>query len=233
MRSPNILDRETEWNIAYRRVRRLHRHLCPESREPSETLTRAIGIVILANRAAYRGRAPCFPEHVVAAGVGGVTLVRAGVRVRPGLVRAVEGLDVSWPMDDSHRLPYLAGRRGVVIVFLGLAAPLVDDLSASRYGHLLLRHDGRLYAQGCLETYRGPLQAFRVTRYRGGSLLGNLDRLDPVAFQILRLIFRGRFAGTSDGDSELRHSGNTHRNSGRVFSQRKSQNQAAVLKFLV
>ena len=153
--------------IAYRRVGRLH--LGSQPREPSETPTRAIGIVIFADRAAYRGGGARFPEHVIAARVGRVTLVGARVRIRPGLVRAVERFDVARPVHDSHRLPYLARRRGVVIVFLRLAAPLVHHLPAPRDGHLLLRHDGRLHAQGCLEPYRGPSQAFRITSYHRGS----------------------------------------------------------------
>lgn len=99
---------------------------------------------------------------MIAARVGRVTLVGARVRIRPGLVRAVERFDVARPVHDSHRLPYLARRRGVVIVFLRLAAPLVHHLPAPRHGHLLLRHDGRLHAQGCLEPYRGPSQPFQV-----------------------------------------------------------------------
>lgn len=185
---------QRESRIAYRRVGRLNRHLGSQSRESSETPTRTIGIVIFADRAAYRGRTARFSQHVITAGVGRVTLIGARVRIRPGLVRTVERFDVSRPMDDSHRLPYLAGRRSVVIIFLGLAAPLVDDLSAPRHGHLLLRHDGRLYAQGCLESYRGPLQAFPVSRYHGGSLSSSThtDSTSSLhAWEDFRYDFRG------------------------------------------
>lgn len=165
---------------------------------------RAIGIVIFADRAAYRGGGARFPEHVITARVGGVTLVGARVRIRPGLVRAVERFDVARPVHDSHRLPYLARRRGVVIVFLRLAAPLVHHLSAPRHGHLLLRHDRRLHAQGCLEPYRGPSQAFRVTSYHRGSLVSSarFERLvkgvreeeEGFLFYSLRRILRMAFS---------------------------------------
>lgn len=181
--------------MAYRGVGRLdRRHLGSQPGESSETPTRAIGIVIFADRAAYRGRTARFPEHVITAGVGGVTLIGARVRIRPGLVRAVERLDVPRPVHDSHRLPYLAGRRGVVIVFLRLAASLVHDLSAPRHGHLLLRHDGRLYAQGCLESYRGPSQAFPVIP---GITVDLTPRATPTGSLPARQAFHYSFRATA------------------------------------
>lgn len=76
---------------------------------------------------------------------GRVTLVGTGVRIRPGVVGAVKWLNVPRPMNDSHRFPYLAGRRRVIIVLLGLATPLVDDFTAASDSDFFFRHDRGFY----------------------------------------------------------------------------------------
>ena len=192
-------------NIAYRRVTgRLNGHLGPESGESSETPTRAIGIVIFADGASYRRGSARFPQHVIAAGVGGVTLVGARVRVWPRVVRAVERFDVSRPVHDPHGLPYLAGRRGVIIVLLGLAAPLVHHLSTARHRHLFLRHDRRLYAQRRLQPHRRPLQAFpgyQVSPWISLSLSLLESLTSSLRARILSMEFRelGRTNETGSG----------------------------------
>lgn len=151
---------------AYRRRRCANaRNFLPsEAGESCQASPGAFGIVVLADGASRGGGAASLTQHVIAAGVGRVALIRAGVRVWPGIVRTVERLDVTRPMDDSHRFPYLAGRRRVIIVLLGLATSLVDDLTTTRDGDLFLRHDRRFHAQGCLESYRGPSEPISINK---------------------------------------------------------------------
>lgn len=139
-----------------------------ETGEPAHAPPGALGIVVLADRASRVGGTATLAQHVTAAVVGRVTLIGAGVRVRPRVVRAVERLVdvvVTRPMDDAHRLPYLAGGRGVIIVLLGLAAPLVDHLAAARHGDVLLRHHRRFHAQRRLESHRRPFTSIARAFY--------------------------------------------------------------------
>lgn len=128
-----------------------HRCSCPDTRnllssetgESSKTSLGAFGIVVFAD-GTFRGRgAASLSEDMIAA--SRVTLVRTGVRVRPGVVGTVEWLNVPRPMDDSHRFPYFAGRRRVIIVLLGLTTSLVNDFTATSDSDFFLRHDRRFY----------------------------------------------------------------------------------------
>lgn len=147
--------------LAYRRRSCLDtgNFLPSEASEPTEASPGVLRIVVLANGTSRGGCAASFSENVIAAGV---TLIGTGVRIWPGVVRAVERLDVPRPMDDSHRLPYLTGRRRVIIVLLGLATSLVDDLTAACDCDFFLRHDGRFHAQGRLKSYRGPFKTMPI-----------------------------------------------------------------------
>lgn len=126
-----------------------------ETGESTHTFPSAFGIVVLADGTSHVGGTASFPKDVIA--TGSVTLIGTGIRIWPGVIGTVKGLDVSCSMNDSHWFPYLAGRRRVIIVLLGLATSLIDDLTATSYGNFFLRHDGRFYTQGCLESHRGPL----------------------------------------------------------------------------
>jgi len=118
--------------------------LFSETSEPSKTSPGAFRIVVLADRTSRSGGTASLSENMIAA--SRVTLVGTGVRVWPGVVGAVEWLNVSRSMDDSHRLPYFTGRRRIIIVLLGLATSLVNNFTATSDGDLFLRHNRRFYA---------------------------------------------------------------------------------------
>lgn len=130
--------------------------LSSETSESSEASSGALRIVVLANGTSRGGCTASFSEDVIAA--GRITLIGTGIRIWSRIVRAVKRFNIPRSMDDSHRLPYLTSRRRIIIVLLGLATSLVDDLTAARDCDFFLRHDGRFHAQGCLKSYRGPFK---------------------------------------------------------------------------
>lgn len=159
----NVSRLENSYSAYRRRSHSNTRKTLPsETGESSQTPSGTFGIVVLADGASRGGGAASLSKDMITA--GRVTLIGTGVRVRPGIVGAVERLNVPRPMDDSHRFPYLAGRRRVIIVFFGLATPLINDLTATSDGDLFLRHDGRFHAQGCLESHRSPLEPCHFRR---------------------------------------------------------------------
>lgn len=141
------------WNVPTLRLGKLayHWRSCSDSRnllssetgKSSKTSSGAFGIVVLADGTSRGRGAASLSEDMIAASC--VTLVGTGVRVRPGVVGTIKWLNVPRPMDNSHRFPYFAGRRRVIIVLLGLATSLVNDFTATGDSDFFLRHDRRFY----------------------------------------------------------------------------------------